>query len=288
MAEALRAEVVRSLEAGRRRGWPAPTLASVHLDAGTPYAFYLDRQRRAAEELGIAFRAVPLRPPADAAVLARILEGLESDPSVHGIIVEHPLPAGLDFHGALDRLSPEKDVDGVGVRNLGALLSGRPGHAPAVARAAIALARHYGLRLEGRPVAVLGRSATVGLPLALLLLARGAGGDATVTVAHSRTADLRAALAGSEVIFSCVGRPGLLGRENVPKGAAVIDVGVSSVPDPQRPGGSRIAGDADPAALEGWAGALTPVPGGVGPVTVAQLMANTIDGWVRQLGRGSG
>ena len=145
---------------------------------------------------------------------------------------------------------------------------------PAVARAALAIAVHYGLPLDGERVAVVGRSETVGLPLALCLAGKASGINATVTVAHSRTRPLAAALEGARTIFSCVGHPGLLDRSNVPKGAAVVDVGLSSVPDAGARGGSRPAGDANAAALEGWADALTPVPGGVGPVTVAELMSS--------------
>jgi methylenetetrahydrofolate dehydrogenase (NADP+)/methenyltetrahydrofolate cyclohydrolase len=152
-------------------------------------------------------------------------------------------------------------------------------HVPAVALAALAIARHYRLPIDGQPVTVVGRSDTVGLPLALLLTARAPGPDATVTVAHSRTPDLRAALARARVVFSCAGRPGLLTRAVVPEGAAVVDVGLSSVPDATRPSGMRMVGDADPVSLEGWASALTPVPGGVGPVTVASLMASVTRAW---------
>jgi methylenetetrahydrofolate dehydrogenase (NADP+) / methenyltetrahydrofolate cyclohydrolase len=126
---------------------------------------------------------------------------------------------------------------------------------------------------------VLGRSVTVGLPLAILLASPPPGANAQVTVLHSRSGDLARGLRGARTIFSCVGRPGLLTRANVPEGAQVIDVGLSSVPDPERPGSQKPAGDADADALDGWAGGLTPVPGGVGPVTVAELMASTVRAW---------
>jgi len=207
------------------------------------------------------------------------LRSLAEDDGVDGVLVEHPLPPPFDFQRALARLPPRKDVDGVSATSLGLLVAGRPVHAPAVARAALAIALHYEVPLSGSRVAVVGRSETVGLPLALLLLGRERWGNATVTVAHSRTPDLRAALEGASVIFSCVGRPGLLDRTVVPRGAVVIDVGISSVPDPARPGQQRSVGDANAADLEGWAGGLTPVPGGVGPVTVAELMASVVDAW---------
>ncbi len=259
-----------------RPGAPTPTLASVHRDVDSPFRFYVRRQRSAAESLGIAFREVSLGPDDPPAALRDRMRSLDDDPSVHAVLLEHPLPDPLDFFAAISSVRPEKDVDGVGAANLGRLVAQRPTHIPAVARAAVAIAQHYRLPIEGVPVTVVGRSETVGLPLALCLAARRTGMNATVTLAHSRTTDLARALAGATTIFSCVGRPGFLDRSVVPEGAAVIDVGLSSVPDPAARGGSRAVGDADAVSLDGWAGALTPVPGGVGPVTVAELMSATV------------
>jgi methylenetetrahydrofolate dehydrogenase (NADP+) / methenyltetrahydrofolate cyclohydrolase len=257
------------------RGRP-PTLVSVHRDVDSPFRFYLKRQSRAAAAVGVQFRDERIPADAPAAVLAGRLSALDADPAVDAVLLEHPLPPPFDFLDAIGRLRPEKDVDGVGPANLGRLVAQRPMHVPAVARAALAIARHYRAPLEGERVAVVGRSETVGLPLALALAGRSEGVQATVTIAHSRTRDLGRALEGARTIFSCVGRPGLLDRTVVPRDAYVIDVGLSSVPDPASPGGSRAVGDADAAALDGWAGGLTPVPGGVGPVTVAELMGGVV------------
>jgi methylenetetrahydrofolate dehydrogenase (NADP+) / methenyltetrahydrofolate cyclohydrolase len=266
----------RMFEAVRARLEAAPDrvacLASVHLGAPTPFSVYLRRQERAAEKVGIQFRSEALGPAPTAERLLERVRALDSDPSVDAVLVEHPLPEALDFPTAVAALRPEKDVDGVGPANLGRMVGFRPAHVPAVARAALEILRFYRIPVAGRRVAVLGRSGTVGLPIALLLLARGGSGDATVTVAHSRTPDLAAALAGAEVIFSCAGRPRLLDRSIIPKGACVVDVGLSMVPDPEKSGALRGVGDANAEALEGWASALTPVPGGVGPVSVAALM----------------
>lgn len=258
---------------------PRPSFASVHLGTGGPFEFYRRNQERTAQAVGIGFRDVSLPETATTIQLQESVGALESDRSVHAVLVQHPLPSGLDFRAVVDRLSPEKDVDGVGSVNLGRLVEGHPVHAPAVALAVLQILRHYAIGTRGQRVAVIGRSPTVGLPLALLLAGRGESGDATVTVAHSRSPRLREVLAGNGLIFSCAGVPGLLTREVVPEGSIVIDVGLSSVPDPSRPSGSRAAGDADAASLEGWVEAITPVPGGVGPVTVAQLMSNVVSGW---------
>jgi len=266
---------------GRRGSRPPPSLVSVHRGVDSPFQFYLRRQAKAAAALGITFRDEPLKAGEGPAELVARLRALDRAADVHGVLVEHPLPKPFDFLSAIEELRPEKDVDGVGPRNLGRLAAQRPLHVPAVAVAAFDIARHYRLPVDGARVAVLGRSETVGRPLALLLSGRPPGGNATVTLIHSQSPDLKGCLAGAATIFSCVGRPGLLNREVVPEGAHVVDVGVSSVPDPDRPGATKGVGDADAAALDGWAASLTPVPGGVGPVTVAELMTSTVRSWER-------
>jgi methylenetetrahydrofolate dehydrogenase (NADP+)/methenyltetrahydrofolate cyclohydrolase len=256
----------------------------VHRRVESPFRRYLNRQRRAAETLGLRFRDEALDAGEGPEWLRARVRSLDEDASVHGVLVEHPLPAPYDFRAAVGELRPEKDVDGVGTSSLGRLVCGLPGHAPAVALAAIAIARHYDLPVEGEPVAVVGRSETVGLPLALLLARRKPGPNATVTVAHSKTPDLAKALSAARTIFSCAGHPGLLTRSVVPEGAAVVDIGLSSIPDANAPGGTRMVGDADVDSLEGWASALSPVPGGVGPVTVAELMRSVVRAWRMQTG----
>ncbi len=268
-------------------GTPPPSLVSVHRGVDSPFRFYLRRQAKAATALGIAFRDASLDPGDGPEELSATLRSLDRDPAVHAVLVEHPLPAPFDFYRSLDELRPEKDVDGVGARNLGRLLEHRPVHIPAVAQAAVAIARHYRLPLEGEATVVLGRSTTVGLPLAILLATPPPGANAAVTVLHSRSGELATRLAGARTIFSCVGKPGLLHRGNVPEGAHIVDVGLSTIPDPEHPGSSLGVGDADARSLDGWAGSLTPVPGGVGPVTVAELMASTVRAWQR-LVRGEG
>ncbi len=281
VAERLLAEAQNRVQRGRAEGADPPTLASVHLGESGAFSFYLRQQEKTAREVGIGFRSVALPVDADQSRLTDEVRGLDADPAIHAILVQHPLPARLDFFDAISRLRPDKDVDGVGAPNLGRLVAQRAGQAPAVARAAMAILQHYGIPVAGRRVTVLGRSQTVGLPLALLLASRGPAGDATVTIAHSRTPDLKRTLQDQEIVLSCVGQPNLLTRELVARNTVVIDVGLSSVPDPSRTSGFRGVGDADAASLEGWVEALTPVPGGVGPVTVAQLMANAVSGWER-------
>ncbi|HKN07773.1 MAG TPA: bifunctional 5,10-methylenetetrahydrofolate dehydrogenase/5,10-methenyltetrahydrofolate cyclohydrolase [Thermoplasmata archaeon] len=277
-------EAIRSLPPGTS----PPCLASVHRGVDSPFRYYLKRQGKAATALGISFLDESLRSGDGPRELIDRLTALDSDSKVHAVLLEHPLPPPFDFYRAIAVLRPAKDVDGVGTDNLGRLVAQAPVHVPAVALAAVAIARHYRLPIEGERVAVLGRSETVGLPLALLLAGKKTGLNATVTVVHSRSRDLRGALASARTIFSCVGRQGLLTRETVPEGAFVVDVGISTVPDPARPGGSKMVGDANFENLDGWAGGVTPVPGGVGPVTVAQLMSSTLEAQRRLRTEGSG
>lgn len=266
---------------GVRKGRPRPVLASVHRSVPTPFRFYLRQQLQMAERVGAIVRDVGLPDAPYPTDLPSLIGRLDADPQVHGVLLEHPLPAPWPYLDAIRTLRPEKDTDGVSPISLGLLASHRPVQIPAVVRAALRLAEHHGVKVAGRRVAVVGRSETVGWPMATVLASPGPMGNATVTVAHSKTPDLAGALAKAEVIFSCAGRPGLLTRSNVPEGCTVIDVGLADAPDPARPGKTRIAGDADAESLEGWVDALSPVPGGVGPVTVAALFANLIGSWER-------
>jgi len=268
-------KAIRSVPTGES----PPCLASVHRGVDSPFRYYLKRQAKAATALGISFRDEPLRPEDGPKELIERLAALDRDARVHAVLLEHPLPPPFDFYRAMATLRPAKDVDGVGTANLGRLVAQTPVQVPAVALAAVEIARHYRLPIEGERVVVLGRSETVGLPLALLLAGKGTGLNATVTILHSKSRDLKGALASARTIFSCVGRPGTLTREVVPEGAFVVDVGVATVPDPARPGSSKATGDADFASLDGWAAGVTPVPGGVGPVTVAKLMASTLEAY---------
>lgn len=264
---------------GTGRGWVPPRLVSVHRATTSPFSVYLRNQQRVSEKAGIAFQPEALAATIGRADLASKLDTLGRSPEVDGVLMEHPLPPELDFAGAIARLPASKDVDGVSAENLGRLVSGHPLHVPAVALAAREMLRQYDVKTRGKRVAVVGRSSTVGLPILLLLVQRGDFGDATVTVVHSQTPDLPEALSRAEIIVSCAGQPGLLTRKVVPRDSVVVDVGLSTIPDPSRPSGVRSVGDADDADLEGWVQALSPVPGGVGPVTVAELMGNVVRAW---------
>ncbi|MEU8149189.1 bifunctional 5,10-methylenetetrahydrofolate dehydrogenase/5,10-methenyltetrahydrofolate cyclohydrolase [Nonomuraea sp. NPDC048901] len=260
LAAAIRAETAARVAAG-----PQPKLAVVVATADEASLWYVRSIAKAAAGVGIAFDLADLGPEATATGIRETLERLSADPDVHGVILQTPLPQGASAQELAAAIDPAKDVDGANPLSLGRLAAGLPAFAPATAAAVLALLDHYGVELAGRRAVVVGRSTVVGKPLAHLLLDR----NATVTVCHSRTRDLPAVTSTAEVLVAAVGRAGLIGAEHVAPGAVVIDVGTNPTED----GG--LAGDVDSAAVADRAGALTPVPGGVGPVTTALLLRHT-------------
>jgi methylenetetrahydrofolate dehydrogenase (NADP+) / methenyltetrahydrofolate cyclohydrolase len=241
----------------------APTLAVVVPTSDEAAAWYVRSIARTATKVGITCRVDTLDNPDLGAVTER-LDELSGDPTVHGIICQTPLPPGVKLEDVGMHIAPEKDIDGANPISLGRLTVGLPAHAPATAAAVLEILRHEQVPLTGAHAVVVGRSAVVGKPAALLLLAE----NATVTVCHSRTTDLAAVCAEADVLVAAVGRPGVIGPAHVKPGAVVIDVGTNPTED----GG--LVGDVDLQGSE-HAAAVTPVPGGVGPVTTMLLMRHT-------------
>ncbi|MEV1020110.1 bifunctional 5,10-methylenetetrahydrofolate dehydrogenase/5,10-methenyltetrahydrofolate cyclohydrolase [Streptomyces sp. NPDC050264] len=241
-----------------------PHLTVVTATSDGSSAWYVRSIARAAEKAGLRCTITDLGDDAPAEDIRARLTELSADPDVHGIILQTPLPKGTHLEDLASAIAPAKDVDGANPLSLGRLASGLPAFAPATAEAVVALLDHHGVALHGRHVAVVGRSTVVGKPAAHLLLDR----HATVTVCHSRTADLAAITSTADVLVAAVGRPGLITPAHVRPGATVIDVGTNPTDD----GG--LVGDVDPSVMS-TAGALTPVPGGVGPVTTALLLRHT-------------
>jgi len=274
LAAGIRQDAATRAAALRARG-TVPTLALVSVGEDPASVVYLARKQKEGEAAGIAVRALHLAadaPPTDAfALLAR----LAADATVHGILLQMPLPAGWPATDLLLAIPPSKDVDGFHPENVGRLAQGLPGFVPCTPRGVLALLEHHGVALAGRRVVIVGRSSIVGTPLALLLSRKGV--DATVTLAHSRTTDLPAVCREADVLVAALGVPHAIGAAHVRPGAAVIDVGIHRVADPATPGKTRLVGDVDADAVRGIAAALSPVPGGVGPLTVAFLLRNTVE-----------
>ena len=272
-AKAVREEVAVRVAALKQRG-VEPGLAVVLVGEDPASQVYVRNKDRAAERAGFAVRT--LRREADlsqTALLALVAE-LNQDPAVHGILVQLPLPEGLDADAVVRAIDPRKDVDGLHPANVAALWRGEPGLFPCTPSGCIELLDRYDVPIQGRRAVVIGRSQLVGKPLAALLLER----HATVTVCHSRTADLAAVCREADILVAAVGRAQLVRRDWVRPGACVLDVGINRGDD------GRLVGDVAFEEVRDVAGAITPVPGGVGPMTIAMLLANTARAAAQQNG----
>jgi len=265
---ALAAETERALAAEVARITPrvgiAPGLAAVLVGSFAPSVTYVRRKAEACGRVGFRSEVFALAEESTQRTVEELIAELSARPDIHGVLLQEPLTAGLDARAALARLDPRKDVDGLTAVSQAALLAGTPGLRPATARGVMALIAEAGLDPAGREAVVVGRSLLVGRPTALLLLAA----HATVTVCHSRTPELGGVTARGEILVAAAGRPGLITGAMVRPGAVVIDVGIT-----RRNG--RLVGDVERPSVEPVAAALTPVPGGVGPMTIAMLLDNT-------------
>jgi methylenetetrahydrofolate dehydrogenase (NADP+) / methenyltetrahydrofolate cyclohydrolase len=265
----LRNEIIAELAAEiESLGNPDVCLATVLVGDDKPSQLYVGMKHKLAATAGL--RSLHIEMGADstqAEVEAKVAE-LAADPSVHGILVQLPLPDGLDPEPVLDLVPPEKDVDGLTERSMGRLVRGRPGLVPCTPLGVMRLLDRYGIETKGRKAVVIGRSTLTGLPQVLLLGRKGT--DATVTLAHSRTVDLVAECKHADIIVAAAGIARLITAEHVKPGATVIDVGVSRTAD-------GIQGDVDFDSVQAVAGAITPMPGGTGPMTIACLLQNTLE-----------
>ena len=255
--------------------WGVPSLAVILVGDNPASLSYVGAKSRACEEVGIRWR--DFRLPADvsqASLLAQV-ESLNRDPAVNGILVQLPLPDQIDPDKVINSIQPAKDVDGFHPKNLGALLAGKPGLVPCTPHGIVLLLQESGVQISGKHVVIIGRSNIVGKPLAALLLLRGPGGNATVTVCHSSTPDIARHSREADILVAAAGRPALVTADMIKPGAVVIDVGSNRVEDPTAKRGYRFVGDVDFQAAQGIASMITPVPGGVGPMTIAMLLKNT-------------
>ena len=255
-----------------------PGLATVLVGNDPASHVYVGMKNRDARELGLHSRQITLPAETSEDELLGVVQGLNADPRIHGILVQLPLPAHIDEGKILFSIDPAKDVDGFHPVNVGRLARGvEDAVAPCTPRGVVEMLVRSGHDPAGKHCVVVGRSNVVGRPMASLLLRRGRGGDATVTVAHSRTRDLGAVTRLADILIVAIGRPGLITRDMVKPGAVVIDVGVNRLEDPSSAKGYRLVGDVDFEGVREVASAISPVPGGVGPMTRAMLMSNTVD-----------
>lgn len=254
-----------------------PGLAVITVGDDPASLTYVRMKERACAEVGISTRQISF--PAEVAEeqLLRTITELNADRAIHGILVQLPLPGRLDEHRLLSAIAPRKDADGFHPVNIGRLLLGMETVPPCTPAGIVELLERSGGSWNGRNVVIIGRSNIVGKPLAAMLMQKGSGGDATVTLCHSRTRDLHEHTRRADIVVAAVGRPRLLTAEMVREGVTVIDVGINRVDDETVPRGCRLVGDVDFDAVSAKAEMITPVPGGVGPMTVAMLLRNTIN-----------
>ncbi len=269
-AEALREKVAEAVALLQSGTGLVPGLAVVLVGEDPPSQVYVRAKGKATREAGMASYEYRLPAETSEAELLELIAQLNADPAVNGILVQLPLPAHIDAFAVLQTIEPGKDVDGFHIANVGALATGRPAMVPCTPLGCLMLLRAHLGDLAGLEAVVLGRSNIVGKPMAQLLLRE----NCTVTLAHSRTRNLPEVVRRADILVAAVGRAAMVPGAWLKPGATVIDVGINRVPDDA--GGSRLAGDVDFAGAAQVAGAITPVPGGVGPMTIACLLANTV------------
>ncbi len=281
MAVSIREEIKERVT-GLRADGLTPGLAVVLLGEDPASQVYVRSKNKAATEGGIYSRQITLPEDTSEAELLGLVSGLNADPEIHGILVQLPLPDQIDEAEVLSAIDPAKDVDGFHPVNVGRLASGDPdAPAPCTPSGVIAMLLRSGNDPAGKHCVVVGRSNIVGRPMAALLLRKAPGGNATVTVAHSRTPDLGAVTREADILIVAIGQPDLIRGDMVKPGAVVIDVGVNRVEDDTRERGYRLTGDVAYDEVKEVASAISPVPGGVGPMTIAMLLSNTVDAAVR-------
>jgi methylenetetrahydrofolate dehydrogenase (NADP+)/methenyltetrahydrofolate cyclohydrolase len=269
----IKQEVARDVAAidGRK-----PALALVRVGEDPASKVYVGTKAKASEEVGIASRGAHLPEDVSEEKLLRTLRDFNDDDEVDGILLQLPLPRHIDSDRAIAAISPEKDVDGFHPESLGRLAAGSPRFVPCTPLGIRELLIRNGVKTAGANVVILGRSVIVGKPMSLLFSLKGEGGDATVTVCHSRSRDIAEHTRRADIIVAAMGVARFLKADMVREGAVVVDVGINRVDDPTAPKGYRIVGDVDFDAVAPRCSLITPVPGGVGPMTVAMLMSNTL------------
>jgi methylenetetrahydrofolate dehydrogenase (NADP+)/methenyltetrahydrofolate cyclohydrolase len=270
LAATMQADLAAQVAAQIARGRPKPGLAAVRVGDDPGSEKYVRGKVRACEKNGFASTHIHLPATTSQADLLDRVAALNADPAVHGILVQLPLPKQIDEASVIQAVAPRKDVDGFHPENLGLLAAGRPRFVACTPLGIQQLLSRNGIEIAGKHAVILGRSNIVGKPLAMLLMRKGPGGDATVTVAHSRSRDLAAIARTADILIAAIGQARFVTADMVKPGAAVIDVGINALPD------GKLVGDVDFDAVKNVASAITPVPGGVGPMTITMLLHNTL------------
>ena len=276
LANTIKDELKADVDAIRQAGGKIPHLAAVLVGEDPASEVYVRNKVRACERVG--FRSSLVRRPATItqSELLQVVRELNEDPDIDGFIVQLPLPGHLDENAINLAIDPHKDVDGFTPVNVGRMTLGLDCYLPATPNGIMVMLERYGIETSGKEVVVLGRSNIVGTPMTILLSRKSDPGNATVTICHSRTKDLPAHCRRADILVAAIGIPEMVTADMVKEGAVIIDVGINRVDDSSRPRGYRLAGDVDYADVKDKVSAITPVPGGVGPMTIVSLMMNTL------------
>ena len=253
-----------------------PGLAVILVGDDPASQVYVRNKGRKCEELGMHSETIVLPKETTEEELLQRIVALNKDESIHGFLVQLRLPKHIDEDKVIEAIDPSKDVDGFHPVNVGRMLIGKPGFLPATPAGVQQMLLRSGVETAGKHVVVVGRSNIVGKPMAALMIQRGLGADSTVTVVHSKTPDLGAITRQADILIVAIGKPRFITADMVKEGAVVIDVGTNRIDDPTHPKGSRLVGDVDFENVKGKVSAITPVPGGVGPMTICMLMANAV------------
>ena len=277
LSKQIKEEIAREVADWVGQGNRRPHLAAVLVGQDGASRTYVDHKVKSCAQVG--FESTLIERPADIgqADLLEIVAQLNDDPAIDGFIVQLPLPAHIDDQAVIEAVDPAKDVDGFHPSNMGNLALGLPGFVPATPAGIMTMLERSGVETEGKHAVVIGRSSIVGTPMSLLLSRSGSPGNCTVTLCHSRTQDLAAHCRRADILVAAVGRPGMVKADMVKEGAVVIDVGITRVEDPTAKRGFRLKGDVDYADVAPKCRWITPVPGGVGPMTIVSLLNNTLE-----------
>ena len=275
-AAAIRAEIASSVAQIVDAGGRAPHLAAILVGHDGGSESYVASKVKACEECGFGSTLLRFEGSISQEQLLEHIRDLNNNPDIDGFIVQLPLPRHIDTHAVIEAIDPRKDVDGFHPANVGRLSIGLPGFVSATPAGIIELLQRYQIPTSGKHCVILGRSNIVGKPLAMLMMQKSYPGDATVTICHSRTADITSIPRPADILVAAMGVPASVTADMVKEGATVIDVGTTRVPDATRARGWKLCGDVDFAAVAPKCSYITPVPGGVGPMTIAMLMRNTL------------
>jgi methylenetetrahydrofolate dehydrogenase (NADP+)/methenyltetrahydrofolate cyclohydrolase len=275
VSESIYAELRERIEVLKSKG-TTPGLAVVLVGSDPASEVYVRMKGKKCEELGMHSVTVVLPENTSEKELLKKVKELNDDRSIHGFLVQLPLPPHIDEKTVINSIDPKKDVDCFHPANVGRMLIGEPEFLPATPAGIQQMLIKSGIETKGKHVVVVGRSNIVGKPMAAMMMQKGEGADSTVTVVHSKTNDLPSITRLADILIVAIGKPNFITADMVKKGAAVIDVGTNRIADPNSPKGSRLVGDVDFEGVKDKASAISPVPGGVGPMTICMLMANTV------------